>query len=495
MRFVTLVKLVVAACVAFAIALVAVVKTIDVQQYRLLVTDVLHAATGRTVQVLGDFELALSLTPRIVATNVVMANPSGTRRPELMKVARIEAEIGLLPLLRREVEVLSLTLVEPDLALEIDEAGRGNWHLPPAAAPGPVPATAATPATRLRIHGITVQNGRLVLQDRSARSVSVLSLNALTITAADAATPIAFTAKGQFGSHPLDISGTIGSFAQLDGGKPFPVKLQASAGGNQAVVEGSIGALRDLSGLELKVSLQGSDVAVAAGLVGHQVPPLGPYRAALKLTGSAAAPSLPELEIAVGKKETVRLAAKGAIADPARRRGVQLAVTAESDTPGNLGKLLGVELPLKAPLKASGRLADSADGWHLADARATVGRSDLAGEAIVAGEQRPLLTVHLASKLADLADFGLQPAAPLPKAKGEALFRDDALLPLTAIDRLDIEVTWRADRVVSQGIGLTSGPSEAMLALRGGVLTMRPFTSAAADAMSVPPTPEPVARR
>lgn len=489
MRFDTLVKLVVAACVAFAIALVAVVKTIDVQQYRMLVTDLLHAATGRNVEVRGDFQLALSFSPRIVATDVAMANVPGARRPELLKVARIEAEIGLFALLRREVEVLNLTLVEPDLALDIDESGRGNWHLtPPTAESGRVRWTAGTPMTSLRIHAVTVEGGRLVLQDRSARSVSVLNLSHVTVSAADTATPIAFTAKGQFGKLPLEVMGTVGSFAELDRrGRPFPIKLQAAAGSNRAVVEGSIGTLATLSDLDLRVSLQGNDVAEAARLLGRDVPALGPFRAALKVTGSWAAPALPEIEAAVGRKDLVRLAAKGSIDRPWVGRGVQLAVTAESETTDKLSKLYDLDVPLKAPAKATARLADTDDGWHFSDVKASVGKSDLAGEiAVATAGPRPTLTAGVTSRLVDLADFGLKPVQPLPKGKGEALFRDDVLLPLSGITTFDLDVTWRAEKVASQGAPLFSSPGEAMLMLRGGVLMMRPFTTAAEGIISVP---------
>lgn len=43
-------------------------------------------------------------------------------------VKRIEAEVGLLPLLTGTVEVRRLVLVEPDILLELDEKGVPNWQ-------------------------------------------------------------------------------------------------------------------------------------------------------------------------------------------------------------------------------------------------------------------------------------------------------------------------------------------------------------------------------
>ena len=478
MRFVSFVKLLVAACVAFVIALVAVVKTIDVHQYRLLVVDLLHAATGRSVDIRGDFQLSLSFRPRIVATDVVIAKPAGTRQPALLTIARVEAEIGLLALLGRAFEVSRLTLVEPRLTLEIDESGQGNWSRA-AAPPDPARRTTHPPDTTLSIRAITVEGGGLVLQDRSARSLSVLSLDHVAISATDASTPIAFSAKGQFGRLPLDVQGTLGSFVELENQtRPFPLKIQASAGSTHAMVDGRIASPATLNGLDLSIALQGNDCAEAARLFGREIPALGPFRASLALVGSWSEPAILDLEAAVGKRELLRLAVKGSIAQPWNGHGVALAVKAEADSPARLGKLFNVDLPLKAPLMATARLADAPDGWRLAEMKAAVGKSDLAGEVSLVTTAQPTLGAVLTSKLVDLEDFGFKPVLPPPRTKGEALFRDDGLLPLTGVTTFDLDITWRADRVAAQGMTLGLNPGEAMLLLRGGVLMLRPFTTA-----------------
>lgn len=466
MRFITLVKLLVAACVAFAIALVAVVKTIDVHQYRLLVIDLLHAATGRSVVIRGDFQLSLSLNPRIVATEVAIANPQGEHRADLLTMARIEAEIGLFALLRREIEVSRLILVEPDLALEIDERGRGNWL-----------RAAPTPPASLRIETVTVQGGRLTLRDRSTRNASVLSLDQITISAADTSSPIAFSARGQFGALPLDLSGTLGSFAVLEGqNQPFPVAVQISAGSNHALIEGRLAYPASLSGMDLTVALQGNEIAEAAHLLGRNLPALGPFRASLAVSGSWDKPDIHDLEGVVGKVELLRMAVSGTIAQPWNGRGVALYLSAETRSPARLGRLFDVELPLSAALSATGRLMDTADGWRLSDLNAVLGHSDLNGTVAWITAARPSLNAVLTSKIVDLNDWGLKPVQSLPKTKSEPWVRDDALLPLTGENRLDMSISWHAAVLLNRGITLCPDPTEATLRLRGGVLFFRPFT-------------------
>jgi uncharacterized protein involved in outer membrane biogenesis len=477
MRFVTFLKLVVAACVAFVIALVAVVKSIDVRQYRLLVIDLLHAATGRTVTIRGDFQIAWSLSPRVVATDVAVANPPGVAPADVLTIARFEAEIGLLALLRRDIEVQRLRLVEPRLALAVDESGQVNWG---GAAPRPVeltPRSPAIPATSLRIRSVEVIGGRLVLRDRSARGLPELVLDQVEIGALDIDAPITLAAKGRFGRLPVGLSGSIGSFRDLADAAPTQIKLQAEAGTNRMLVDGQVGSPAGLAGLDLDVALEGDEVAEAARLLGRRVPALGPYRIGLRVTGSWAEPAIADLDLSVGRKEVLRLTAKGAIAQPWAGRGVEVSGVAESDAPARLAKLLETDLPLKARLRLSGQLADTAEGWQLSGLTGMVGRSDLAGTATLATlGPRPTLAAAVKSQLFDLEDFGVH-SLPLPaKGKGGGpLFSDDTLLTLTDL-AMDVELTWQAGKVTARGAVLCADPEPATLQLRGGVLMLTPFT-------------------
>jgi AsmA protein len=84
-------------------------------------------ATGRTLTVSGKVGITLALVPTVSMEDVTLANPPGFSRPEMVKVARVELGLALLPLLRHRFEVEHVTLVRPDIVLETDPAGRANW--------------------------------------------------------------------------------------------------------------------------------------------------------------------------------------------------------------------------------------------------------------------------------------------------------------------------------------------------------------------------------
>src|SRR3546814_13217787 len=114
--------------------------------------------TGRGLEIAGDVSLRLLPTPAFSAEQVTLANLEGGSEPVMARLEELRISIALLPLLRGEVLVESVTLVRPDILLEVLEDGRANWVLadaPPADAAAPVTPSApgSSPATPDRKNG------------------------------------------------------------------------------------------------------------------------------------------------------------------------------------------------------------------------------------------------------------------------------------------------------------------------------------------------------
>ena len=91
-------------------------------------------ATGRTLT-FGHLTMLSSLPPTFAAEDVSFANAPGGSRPAMLSIPYAEATLGILPLLYGRLQITSLLLSRPDLVLETDPAGTGNWQFapPPAA--------------------------------------------------------------------------------------------------------------------------------------------------------------------------------------------------------------------------------------------------------------------------------------------------------------------------------------------------------------------------
>jgi len=105
------------------------VATLDINQFVGPVLARIKAVTGREVTVGGGVGFRIGLTPRFVANDVRLANAPWGKAPYLVTAKRLEMQVALLPLLRRQFELVRLNVVEPVIALETAADGRDNWDL------------------------------------------------------------------------------------------------------------------------------------------------------------------------------------------------------------------------------------------------------------------------------------------------------------------------------------------------------------------------------
>lgn len=91
----------------------------------------IKALTGRDLTIAGDIRLTLLPAPALSAEQVGFANIPGGSVPEMARIRQLDLRIALLPLLRGEIQVESLVLIEPEILLEVLPDGRRNWDLSP----------------------------------------------------------------------------------------------------------------------------------------------------------------------------------------------------------------------------------------------------------------------------------------------------------------------------------------------------------------------------
>src|SRR5688572_1432535 len=120
-------KIAAAVVAVIIVGIVVILMTVDVSQYKGTIESQAKAATGREVTI-GDIDLAVSLAPAIVLTDVKVANAAWGSRPEMVILPRLEVHTQLIPLLLGTINLTEITAENPDILLEIDKQGRGNWQ-------------------------------------------------------------------------------------------------------------------------------------------------------------------------------------------------------------------------------------------------------------------------------------------------------------------------------------------------------------------------------
>jgi len=263
--------------VAVLVAGYAVLATMDFENLRGVIEAEARKATGRDLVLAGPIDLAVSFSPAIALEDVQLANADWGSRPEMVTFDRLEVEVALLPLLSGEIAVRRLILVKPDILLETDPQGRGNW-VPTASTGEPGEATGAGGTAALpSFDAVEIRDGRVTYRDGRSGQELRFELDELTLQAADRRSPVRLDLVGRYNDAPVALSGQLGAFADLIADRAYSLDLHLEAGGATATLAGTIAQPLRGQALDVTVTARGQSLAELGAITGTPPPPLGPY--------------------------------------------------------------------------------------------------------------------------------------------------------------------------------------------------------------------------
>ena len=222
------------------IAVAIAVHAVDVNEFIRPLQQRVKDATGRDLTVRGGIDLKLGLTPSLVIEDVSLGNASWGKQPQMVTAKKIEAEIALLPLLRKRFEIVRFKLVEPTIALETDASGRANWEFPSlSAATNPsAPARSGGTLAGFLIGDVAISDGSLTYRDGKTGEVTTVVIEDLAVHARDAQSPISGRFRGRINDTTVAVEGDFGPLDQLLGRRwPYPVAVQGEVSGKKAMVD------------------------------------------------------------------------------------------------------------------------------------------------------------------------------------------------------------------------------------------------------------------
>ena len=286
-RWIKIMSVVGVLLVGIVVAGVAILKSIDFNQYKALIAEQAKQATGRDLVIAGDLNLEISLNPSVAVEGVSFANAAWGSRPEMITVKRFAAEVSLLPLLSGQVDINQVILEGVDLLLETDSGDHANWTFGKSsereekAESGDEGGDLVIPVVRMvRIKDVTVR-----FRDGASGEEHAVVFDTVELNADSATSPLQLTVAGSLNNQAFQVAGQVGSIDALAGGKSFPVQLDIAALAAKILLNGTLGVPDGVPSADIKLSIKGSKlvdtVAAAASLApalkDAQVPPLGAY--------------------------------------------------------------------------------------------------------------------------------------------------------------------------------------------------------------------------
>jgi len=246
------------------------IKNFDLNKYKNYAEDLVYKETGRKLAINGEASLGISLIPTLIVNDVELANPEWAKQPQMLKIKQLELKFALLPLLRKEVMIDNVALVNPEVYLEKSAEGRVSWDFSKPVKSSPIKeitaenqglssqiknageiekkveaaekiGPAAAVLAGFAAKKVSIENGLLQYDDRQSKQTTNLAINSFSFSADGMDAPLTADfdvvydgqqAKGQA------VLGSINQFMAAD--KPFPVKLSAGVFGINANVDGTV---------------------------------------------------------------------------------------------------------------------------------------------------------------------------------------------------------------------------------------------------------------
>lgn len=330
--------------VAVVVAGVVYLMNLDLNQYKGLIAEKAKEATGRELKIDGDLELEISMSPRVSVEGVSFANAKWGSKPQMVTIKKFAAEMALMPLLSKQIDVKQVILEGVDLIAEKDNGGHGNWEFGHAKVAKKKEEKSdgddfALPVVR----SVSIKDVKVTYKDAAAKAEYTVALDAVTLNADSTSAPLNLEVKGSLNGQAFSVGGQVGSISALAGGGMFPVKLDIAALAATIGLDGQAGVDGGKPKADLKLALKGASLentlkaaaALAPAAKDVKLPVGGAYHvnAQTKLDGPTKV-ALENLDLGIGK-----LAFKGRLAANLSGKRPAVDVALSTDTL-NLDELL-----------------------------------------------------------------------------------------------------------------------------------------------------------
>jgi uncharacterized protein involved in outer membrane biogenesis len=249
-------------------ALALLVALFDWSWFKRPLQALASSQLDRKVEITGDIDGELSLTPRFSFEGVRVANTPWGSHPTMLNAEQMAFEINLPALLGGRLVLPEITLRAPDILVERDEEGALNWQVGTGSdEPGAAPEIGKLWVQNARISYRGPAEGEIQAKLATLRGSGGLEGNRATLYGI-----------GSLVGLPLRLDVEAGSLDELQaGGEPYPLDVALDVGGISAALEGTIEEPLTLAAADLGFRLESQDPApilAAAGLAPEPVPPL-----------------------------------------------------------------------------------------------------------------------------------------------------------------------------------------------------------------------------
>ncbi len=276
------------------VAVFVILSRYDFNDLKPQIARMTKEATGRDLTLDGNIDFKIGLTPKLLVENVSFQNASWGSRPKMIKIRRVEIQVSLLPLISKSIEIKRLVLVEPDILIETDKAGRANFEFKISEKDRtPKPGKSETEPSKTELpafifEDLRIEKGQLTYKDARKNKTLAVKIENLKVQATNLESPLTLNLNGDFNGTPFEVESTMGALTKLvDPDKDWPLQLTAKTVDATLTLDGTIQDPTGRRSFEIKFSLVGQDLANIEQFIEKPIPLKGPFNISAHLIGIA----------------------------------------------------------------------------------------------------------------------------------------------------------------------------------------------------------------
>lgn len=466
------------------VALIGFLMTFDVNQYKDDIVKIVQEKTQRTFSIEGELRLEPSLIPTVAVEGVKFGNAKWGSKPDMLSVGLFEAQVALLPLLSKNIQVKRLILNDAHILLEKNKKGEANWTIELAdAKPGKKKEQAEAPAAAtalpgLDINEVRIKNATLTYIDAVTSKTEKVSLNELSIEAGGYTDPLEVLLDANYNNMPVKLTGSGGSLHSLVNNEPYELNISSKIGKIKADLGGKVADPKQFKGLDLNVEISMSSLQEVAVLIKKELPDVGPIDIKANVTDKGDGYELKSL---VANIDKLMMNANGEIANAAALKGLKLNFDVKVDKLSDLNKLAQSKLPEIGPFALGGTATDSDGGYKLTGFKLKLDQTDINGVATInLSGTRPSLAATTSSSLIDLTLFIAKEEKKKTEKKSKVFSAEP--LPFDLLKKADVNASVSAKKIQHPDMPLEN--VELKLSLNNGNLGIKPFKFNAAGGVA-----------
>ena len=338
------------------IVLLLALIMIPAEKFKPLLSYGVEAATGRELRIEGKLDFRLGRNLAIEASGVKFANTAWGSRPYMASVDTLAGEVALLPLLKGILDV-SLSVDRPDVLLETNASGKGNWELGTAGADEKEAAGKKTETKsdksesnklflRPLIRKIDIENTHVAIFNQNDDTRMTLSKGTLRVETVGKRLAIDF--GGNFNEIPLAFTGGCDNVRFLADNKITAVQLDGNVGKVLLAVTGSVGPVVPAFDMDLALAVKADSLKAFSPKATRDLPNFGPLSMNARLKGRQGIYSVEDMQ-AVLRDDILSMELKGSLEDAVNVKGLSLKTSIDTTELTAVAKVLGLEVEYALP--------------------------------------------------------------------------------------------------------------------------------------------------